>query len=234
VGTAPPRHRPAAAPPRASSGPSSAGRRSGGADRRHARRGGEDARFDDLCRRRSAPLLLPMQRDPIPLLLCMLPSPPATAVLLLLPLRCSYSPARASSASRPAPRPTRAAAGRRPDRLQDVSRTCPGRVLDMPQPVADRAALLDCGVHPAGRVVAEGGEHLFTAGGVKRRRPQTSRYRLRAAEARRTACNCSQPRGSGRSRLHRRGGALSRPVDDQSGPRTWPRLPTRGRAAPLR
>ena len=42
--------------------------------------------------------------------------PPATAVLLLLPLRCSYSPARASSASRPAPRPTRAAAGRRPDR----------------------------------------------------------------------------------------------------------------------
>ena len=41
----------------------------------------------------------------------------------------------------------------------------------MPQPVADRAALLDCGVHPAGRVVAEGGEHLFTAGGVKRRRP---------------------------------------------------------------
>ena len=116
MGTAPPRHRPAAAPPRASSGPSSAGRRSGGADRRHARRGGEDARFDDLRRRRGAPLLLPMQRDPIHLLLCMLPSPPATAVLLLLPLRCSYSPARASSASRPAPRPTRAAAGRRPDR----------------------------------------------------------------------------------------------------------------------
>ena len=108
------------------------------------------------------------------------------------------------------------------------------RARRAPQPVADRTALLDCGVHPAGRVVAEGGEHLFTAGGVKRRRPQKSRYRLRAAEARRTACNCSQPRGSGRSRLRGRGCALSRPVDDQSGPRTWPRLPTRGRAAPLR
>ena len=70
---------------------------------------------------------------------------------------CYYRPAAATLLREPALLPDRPRARR------------------APQPVADRTALLDCGVHPAGRVVAEGGEHLFTARGVKRRRPQKSR-----------------------------------------------------------